>query len=307
MILTLAQVRTFKSIVRLGSFHAAARELGLTQPSVSQRVRELEHALEAELFIRRGPRITLTAEGHALIDQADRLLEAADSIVARFRSRDPLKGLLRLGLNESFALICLPALLTQLQMRYPELKTSIHVGDTAAVGRLLNERKLDLAIVSQPDLEPHVQAEPLGVNEFGWIAGRQMQVPPGTLSPADLSRLPLTISPPTARLHATAMAWFARAGVVPDRLSTCNSLPITMLTVVSGLAIGLLPVRVMRAELERGDVRLLSLVPPIPGHRVSLCYQASEFGPRLQQILDVIRELVVKDELFTDLAPPSAG
>ena len=303
MILTLAQVRTFKSIVRLGSFHAAARELGLTQPSVSQRVRELEHALDAELFIRRGPRLTLTAEGHALIDQADRLLEAADGIVARFRGRDPLKGLLRLGLNESFALICLPGLLAQLQLRYPDLKTSIHVGDTAAVGRLLNERKLDIAIVSQPDLEPHVQAQPIGVNEMGWIAGRQMAIAPGILSPADLARLPLTISPPTARLHATAMAWFARAGVVPDRLSTCNSLPVTMLTVVSGLAIGLLPVRVMRAELERGDVRLLSLTPPIPGHRVSLCYQASEFGPRLQEILDVIRELVVKDELFTVSAP----
>lgn len=303
MILTLAQVRTFKSIVRLGSFHAAARELGLTQPSVSQRVRELEHALDAELFIRRGPRLTLTAEGHALIDQADRLLEAADGIVARFRGRDPLKGLLRLGLNESFALICLPGLLAQLQLRYPDLKTSIHVGDTAAVGRLLNERKLDIAIVSQPDLEPHVQAQPIGVNELGWIAGRQMTIAPGILSPADLARLPLTISPPTARLHATAMAWFARAGVVPDRLSTCNSLPVTMLTVVSGLAIGLLPVRVMRAELERGDVRLLSLTPPIPGHRVSLCYQASEFGPRLQEILDVIRELVVKDELFTVSAP----
>lgn len=303
MILTLAQVRTFKSIVRLGSFHAAARELGLTQPSVSQRVRELEHALDAELFIRRGPRLTLTAEGHALIDQADRLLEAADGIVARFRGRDPLKGLLRLGLNESFALICLPGLLAQLQLRYPDLKTSIHVGDTAAVGRLLNERKLDIAIVSQPDLEPHVQAQPIGVNELGWIAGRQMAIAPGILSPADLARLPLTISPPTARLHATAMAWFARAGVVPDRLSTCNSLPVTMLTVVSGLAIGLLPVRVMRAELERGDVRLLSLTPPILGHRVSLCYQASEFGPRLQEILDVIRELVVKDELFTVSAP----
>jgi DNA-binding transcriptional LysR family regulator len=42
MPLTLTQVQTFDSIVRHGSFHAAARELGLTQPSVSQRVHELE-------------------------------------------------------------------------------------------------------------------------------------------------------------------------------------------------------------------------------------------------------------------------
>jgi DNA-binding transcriptional LysR family regulator len=296
----LAQVRTFKCIVRLGSFHAAARELGLTQPSVSQRVRELEHALGTELFVRRGPRLTLTAEGHALIDHADRLLESADGIVDRFRSRDPLRGLLRLGLNESFALVCLPGLLQQLQMRYPDLKTSIHVGDTASVGCLLNERKLDVAIVSQPDLEPHVQAQPIGVNEFGWIAGSRMPIAAGMLSPADLSRLPLTISPPSARLHATAMTWFARAGVVPVRLSNCNSLSVTMLTILSGHTIGLMPVRVMRSELARGEARLLDVSPPIPGHRVSLCYQASEFGPSLQQILDVIRELVVQEELFSE-------
>jgi DNA-binding transcriptional LysR family regulator len=299
MILTLAQVRTFQCIVRLGSFHAAARELGLTQPSVSQRVRELEHALGADLFIRRGPRIALTAEGHALIDQADQLLETADGIVARFRSRDPLRGLLRLGLNESFALICLPGLLQQLQAQYPDLKTAIHVGDTASVGTLLNERKLDVAIVSQPDLEPHVQAQPIGINEFGWIAGRGLSTPPGPLSPADLARLPLTISPPSARLHTTAMTWFARAGVAPARLSTCNSLSVVRLTILNGFTIGLMPVRVMRAELARGEARLLEIAPAMPGHRVSLCYQASEFGPSLQQILDVIRKLVVEEELFT--------
>ncbi len=212
MFLTLAQIRTFDCIVRLGSFHAAAKELGITQPSVSQRVRELESALGTELFIRRGPRVTLTAEGHALIDHAERLLQGAEGIIARFRGHDPLKGLLRLGLNESFAFICLPELLRRLQMSYPDLKTSIHVGDTAAVSRLLNERKLDVGIVSQPDLEPHVEAQSIGINEFGWVASTRMPVPPGVLSPADLAGLHLTISPASARLHATAMAWFARAG-----------------------------------------------------------------------------------------------
>ena len=73
MNVTLSQLKTFERIVRLGSFHAAARELRLTQPSVSQRIRELETMLRTRLFIRRGPRISLTAEGHALIEYADRL------------------------------------------------------------------------------------------------------------------------------------------------------------------------------------------------------------------------------------------
>ena len=80
--------------------------------------------------MRRGPRISLTAEGHALIEYADRMLGAAGEMVERFRTRDPLKGMLRLGLNESFALICLPELLRRLEQRYPAIRTSVFVGDT---------------------------------------------------------------------------------------------------------------------------------------------------------------------------------
>src|SRR6185437_13952104 len=98
MHMTLAQIRTFERIARLGSFHAAARQLGLTQPSVSQRIRELEETLGVQLFLRRGPTISLTADGVALIAYADRLLGAAEEMVDRFRTRDPLKGVLRLGM-----------------------------------------------------------------------------------------------------------------------------------------------------------------------------------------------------------------
>src|SRR3989442_2937072 len=105
MNVTLSQLKTFERIVRLGSFHAAARELRLTQPSVSQRIRELETMLRTRLFIRRGPRISLTAEGHALIEYADRLLGTAGEMIEPFRTRDPLKGMLRPRLNRSFSLI----------------------------------------------------------------------------------------------------------------------------------------------------------------------------------------------------------
>jgi len=60
MNVTLSQLRAFERIVRLGSFHAAARDLHLSQPSVSQRIRELEGVLQTPLFVRRGPRVSLT-------------------------------------------------------------------------------------------------------------------------------------------------------------------------------------------------------------------------------------------------------
>jgi DNA-binding transcriptional LysR family regulator len=73
---------------------------------------------------------------------------------------------------------------------------------------------------------------------------------------------------------------------------------VTVQSIVEGLAIGLVPIRVMRDQISRGLAKQLPVLPAIPGHRVSLCYQASEFGPSLMAILDLMRELIAHHKLF---------
>ncbi len=298
MNVTLSQLRAFERIVRLGSFRAAAGDLRISQPSVSQRVRELEGALQTALFLRRGPRVSLTAEGHALVEYADRVLGATGEMVERFSTRDPLKGMLRLGVNETFALVCLPELLRRLEQRYPAIRTSVFVGDTGVVSRKLNDQELDIAVVSEPDVAKHVRQEPLGKNEFGWFTSIAFHLPRRVLSPTDLRQHHLMVPPMPARLHATVTRWFADAGARPMRVSTCNSISATMLTVLHGTAIGILPVRVMQDELAKRSVKLVRVLPKVPAHRVSICYQISEFGPGLKALVGLTRELVAHYKLF---------
>jgi DNA-binding transcriptional LysR family regulator len=297
--LTLAQLAAFERIVRLGSFHAAAQHIGLTQPSISQRIHELEDILGVQLFIRRGPKISVTAEGTALIAYADRMLQTAQELSDRFRTRNPLMGLLRLGLTETFALICLPELLRRLELHYPSLKTSVQVGDTTALSRLFSGQQLDVAVMSEPDFADDIRREPLGTNELTWYVSPDSNIPLGTLSPADLCAHHLMIPPPPARIYTTAMRWFSRAEVVPQRLSMCNSLSVTIPTIVSGLAVGLVPSRVMEDRVAHGQVRRLNVSPSMDGHKVSICYQSGDTNSGLQEVIQLIRELVVQYRLFT--------
>ena len=298
MYVTLGQLRAFERIVRLGSFHAAAAELNLSQPSVSQRIRELEAALQTPLFVRRGPRVGLTAEGHALIEYADRMLSTADELVDRFRTRDPLKGTLRLGVNETFAFVCLPELLKRLEQQYPAIRASVFVGDTGIVSARLNDQALDIAVVSEPTVAAHVSQEPIGTNVFGWFASTSLIRGRKTITPADLQEYQLIVPPPPARLHTTVMNWFSEAGVKPRRLSTCNSIHATSVTIMQGVGVGLLPVRVMQPAIEERRVKWLRVSPAVPGHHVAICYQIREFGPGLQVLVALIRELVAKYKLF---------
>jgi DNA-binding transcriptional LysR family regulator len=75
-------------------------------------------------------------------------------------------------------------------------------------------------------------------------------------------------------------------------------LSVTIPTVVSGLALGPIPTRVMEDRLARGEVRRLDVSPPFLGRQVSICYQISEFGLGLEQVVQLIRELVLHYRVF---------
>ena len=300
---TLNQLRAFERIVRLGSFQAAAGELRLTQPSISQRIRELESTLDTRLFVRTGPRVSPTAEAHALLAYADRMLGTEGELRERFRSRDPMRGLLRIGVSENFALICLPDMFRRLEERYPAIKASVFVGDSGGLSQQLNQRTLDIAIVSEPSVEGHVEQVPVGTSRLAWFARADARLPRRALSPEQLAQQHLMLTPPSARLHATAMKWFADAGVAPSRLSTCNNAAVTRLAILGGAAIGIVPVRIMKDDLAAGAVRIVSVRPPIPPHRVSICFQHSESGPALQAFVELMRDLIARHGLFEPLPP----
>lgn len=78
-------VRAFETTARLGSFTAAARETGLTQPAISQRIAHLEHQLGTQLFVRKTRAIHLTTEGEAWLPHVQASLNALrDSSEALF-------------------------------------------------------------------------------------------------------------------------------------------------------------------------------------------------------------------------------
>jgi len=75
---TLHQLRVFETVARLGSVSRAAEELGISQPSVSIQIGDLERALGAELFAQQGRRIVLTAAGRTLQEYARRILALSE-------------------------------------------------------------------------------------------------------------------------------------------------------------------------------------------------------------------------------------
>jgi DNA-binding transcriptional LysR family regulator len=296
--ITLAQIRAFERTARLGGVHAAARHLNLTQPAVSRRIRELELALGVKVFERSGRALRVNADGAALLGYANELLNTADEMALRASTGDPLRGTLRLGVSGSFALVGLDLLLDRLRRSHPDLKTTVHVGDSKTISELLNALELDLAVTSEYRIAEQIHRERIGVNRHGWFASAAMQFDKDALSPADLASQHLIVTPPPAKQNASVMQWFRQAGITPLRLSTCNEVTATIRIILRGVAIGSIPVRLMQPYVEQGLVRELPVLPAIPPYEVWVCWQVEELGPGLRQVVDIIQTIAAEEQLY---------
>jgi len=298
---TFLQLETFYWIARLGSFHAAARHLRLTQPTVSARIRELEASLSIDLFDRINQRAEITAAGRDILAKTKQILRLTDDLERTLDQREPMRGLLRFGAVESVALMALPELLSRLTESFPELRVELTVDVGTLLSRKLNARQLDLAIATDPEPNDLVVAKKIGSIELGWIASPRLSLPKRELEPADLKSLQIITNPEPSTLHTIIMDWFGRAGLEPEHVSACNSHALMSQLVCAGHAIAVLPVKTLRSELQSEKLKVLATKPRIASRPLFICQARDDASAGTDTIIRVAREVLWQSGL---VVPP---
>jgi len=254
---SLAQLEAFYWIARLGSFHAAARHLHITQPTVSARIAELENLLGARLFERDRQKAELTTRGRGMVDSVDRMLRLSDDIAQHTGSNRTLRGLLRLGAVESVALLALPRLLPRFIASYPELKVELTLDVGASLSRKLNAGELDVAILTDPQVNDTITVEPVGRVALAWMASHRFKLPKRVIQPRDLRKLPIFTMPNPSTIFISMAHWFSAAEMEPEHVSSCNSLALMARLIVEGQGVAVLPTALMKTEIDSGLIRIL--------------------------------------------------
>ncbi len=294
MRISLDQVEALVWIARLGSFRAAAHQLNVSQPAISGRIRELERQLGGSLFHRDDYRPKLTDLGAQTVRHAEQILTLARSLEDHADPAKTLRGPIRMGFADSFALIHLPALLAKVEKAYPAAEFEIVIDFSANLDRKLQAGELDLAILTEPELGPDVAAEPLEDLELAWVAGRDLALPTKVLTPSDLKAYPIITNPRPSKLYSTVHEWFASVGDLPQRLYTCNSLSIMANLAAKGFGLSLVPVVLFKPEMKRGTLRMLQVKPALPRHHLAIAYRVDPGRPNLKPIRDVCHALVAQ-------------
>jgi len=214
----LRHLLTFQAVIREGSFGAAARALGLAQPTVTLHIQELERELGLALFDRRGRRRLRTEAGELLAARALPILDAWDALFrAAAELRDGRSGLLRIGAIEPAASQNVTPLLARLRQRRPHLRVRLEVSGTGGVSRSVANGELDLGVCSAPPLELGLEFEPLFEEEMALLLPRGHRLAKGRpLKIRDLEGEPLLLTEQGCAYRRTIESALQGSGVQPN-------------------------------------------------------------------------------------------
>jgi DNA-binding transcriptional LysR family regulator len=220
---------TFLAVAETGSFSQAGRRLGVRQSTVSQHVRRLEQATRRRLFDRDTHNVALTVDGQAFTVLAADIL-AAHSRAERYFSQAELRGRVRLGASEDFALSSLlPQVLRAFSQKHPAVDIEMTVGLAADLYQRMDEGALDLIFAKRRAGDGRGRV--VWREQMVWIAAADWRRDPDR-------PLPLVLYPPRSITREAILTALERAKVSWRIACACGSLSGLIGAVAGGLGVG---------------------------------------------------------------------
>jgi aminoethylphosphonate catabolism LysR family transcriptional regulator len=133
-------------VARLASITQAAKKLGLSQPTVTTQIRNLEAQYGVELFYRGGRRLTLSDEGAQLLPMVQQLLQQEASIEFFLRNSGQVQGTLRIGATAPYYVL---DMVKAFREQFSQCEVTLEIGNSQQVIEALEEYRVDLAASSQ--------------------------------------------------------------------------------------------------------------------------------------------------------------
>ncbi|MGZ3423270.1 MAG: LysR substrate-binding domain-containing protein [Polyangiales bacterium] len=235
----LRHLRYFLAVADALHFGRAARSLHVSQPTVSQQIRQLEEELGAPLFHRLDRKVRLTEAGETFRAFAARALEDVDAGRRALAGLTALEtGVLRVGHVPSLVSLVVPAL-AAVRAKWPSLRVIAVEAVTRKVERQLVEGKLDVGLGFSPARAPEIEAEPVLEGRLALIVTKKQAS--ARVSARSLSGEPIALLAPGMRVRGMIDAFLASTRSSPRVVFEANAVATLLAAVRAGIAPTILP------------------------------------------------------------------
>ncbi len=261
--LSIQSLRVFLSILEYGSLSAAGRELGMTQPAVSNHLHTLEERFGVTLLTR-GRRLRPTPAGECLAEHARRVLDDLATLEAEVSRHAGPRGRLVVGASSTPGELLMPSLAVEFSARYSDVALDVHIVDTEETIAALLNREIEVAVVGREVENPRLAWSVIGQDELVVVIATDDPLAGTEVAPADLAERPFVMREEGSATRRTVEGTLAAAGIAPQVAMELGSNASVLGAVAAGAGIGVVPARTVGAQpaVNTLEVRGLTFVRP---------------------------------------------
>ena len=258
----------------------AAESLYVTQPALTARMRALERDLGAQLLVRTGRGMQLTAAGESFLPYATRSIDAVDqgrTMLARLERGEV--GELVIGAAPAISTYVLPRALRAFREKSPAVELHVRTGHSEDIFELVLQGRVELGLarqLSRSDVEQvHLYDDELVlvVDAAHPLAGHE------AASVEALATEQLILFDTSSSYHELTGALFRQAGVSPRAVMELDNIDATKKMVAQGLGVAFLPRTAVTDELASGVLATTPLVDAEPLRRPIVAITRTGAGP----------------------------
>lgn len=254
----LNQLRTFYLAATEHSFSKAAQILHLTQPAVTQQIKNLEEEMGEALFERLGRALVLTPAGETLLTFAQPLLNLADQALETVRQFTNQRGRLTIGAGSTNTIYRLPNLLQHYHRKCPQVELRIRNGDSELITGLVYENAVDLGLITtlNNNFPAIIRATPLFKDGIWLVAPPNY---PSAMTPAKLASESLILYRAGSGFRRYLEDQFRSCRFTPKTTMELESIEAIIRLVRSGLGLAFLPEVAVKEEITDGLLKVVKV------------------------------------------------
>ncbi len=253
----LNQLRTFHLAATEHSFSKAAEILHLTQPAVTQQIKNLEAEMGEALFERLGRSLVLTPAGEALLTFAQPMLNLADQALETVRQYTNERGRLTIGAGSTNTIYRLPNLLQDYHRIYPQVELRIRNGDSELITRLVYENAIDLGLITTSNNLPAIiRTIPLYKDGIWLVAPPNY---PSVITPTELAAESLILYRAGSGFRRYLEDQFRSYQFTPRVAMELESIEAIIRLVRSGLGLAFLPEVAVTEEIANSFLKTMQV------------------------------------------------
>lgn len=284
---SLRQLQYVIAVADLLSFHRAADECRVSQPSLSVQIAEIERVLGITIFERDPHRVALTAAGRDFVENARAVLRAADALADTARRRiDPFTGTLRLGVIPTISPYWLPELTPALQKAYPHLTVIWLEDKTHMLIHALQSGAIDAALLALEAEIGDVEREVIAKDPFVLVAqaGNPLVAKRSPAKAADLRGATVMVLEDEHCFGKQALEYCFRARAEGHQFRG-TSLATVVSMVAGGVGVTLLPILAVRSEVRFNKLRVRRFADAEAARTIGLVWRKkSALTPALRKL-----------------------